>query len=70
MKEAFTAQGSFGWYAAWCIILWLLVSLFVPETKGLTLEELDSVFSVPLGKQVKNHIRMVWYKGSRVMKGS
>ena len=70
MKEAFTAQGSFGWYAAWCIILWLLVLLFVPETKGLTLEELDNIFSVPLGKQVRNHVRMLWYKGSKVMKRS
>lgn len=70
MKEAFTAQGSFGWYAAWCVILWLLVLLFVPETKGLTLEELDSIFSVPSGKQARNHICTLWYKRTKLVKGS
>ncbi|CCO35706.1 Inositol transporter 4 AltName: Full=Myo-inositol-proton symporter INT4 [Rhizoctonia solani AG-1 IB] len=38
---AFTAQGAFGWYAAWNAIGWVLILLFVPETKALSLEELD-----------------------------
>lgn len=38
---AFTPQGAFGWYAAWNCIGWLAVLLFVPETKALSLEELD-----------------------------
>ncbi|KAL4867980.1 hypothetical protein BDV12DRAFT_170417 [Aspergillus spectabilis] len=46
MLRAFQPQGAFGWYAAWCLIGWVLVLLFVPETKELTLEELDRVFSV------------------------
>ena len=29
------------------LIGWVLILLFVPETKALTLEELDQVFSVP-----------------------
>ena len=33
LKVAFTPQGAFGWYAAWCAIGWVLVLLFVPETK-------------------------------------
>lgn len=37
---AFKPEGAFGWYAAWCLILWVLVLLFMPETKALTLEEL------------------------------
>ncbi|KIJ12349.1 L-arabinose isomerase [Paxillus involutus ATCC 200175] len=45
---AFKPQGAFAWYAAWCCILWFLVLLFVRETKGKTLEELDRVFEVPL----------------------
>lgn len=64
LVNAFTPQGAFGWYAAWCLILWILVLLFMPETKELTLEELDQVFSVPTWKhssyQIKNaawHIR-------------
>ena len=44
---AFTPQGAFGWYAAWNIVGWFLILLFVPETKALSLEELDQVFSVP-----------------------
>jgi hypothetical protein len=34
LLSAFKPQGAFGWYAAWCIIGWFLVLLFVPETKG------------------------------------
>jgi hypothetical protein len=66
LKEAFTPQGAFGWYAAWCAILWFLILFFVPETKALTLEELDQVFGVSTRKhmsyQIKNatwHFR-VW----------
>lgn len=62
MVKVFKPQGGFGWYAAWCMILWLLILLFVPETKALTLEELDQVFSVSTRKhasyQVKN---AVWH---------
>ncbi len=58
LLEAFKPQGAFGWYAAWCAILWLLVLLFMPESKGHTLEELDQVFSVPTpvhaAYQIKN----------------
>lgn len=34
LLRAFKPQGAFGWYAAWCLIGWVLVLLFVPETKG------------------------------------
>lgn len=34
LLRAFKPQGAFGWYAAWCVIGWFLVLLFVPETKG------------------------------------
>ncbi|BGP49476.1 hypothetical protein JCM10450v2_005367 [Rhodotorula kratochvilovae] len=44
---AFKPQGAFSWYAGWNVIGMLLTLFFVPETKGLTLEELDQVFSVP-----------------------
>ncbi|EJD51531.1 hypothetical protein AURDEDRAFT_83358 [Auricularia subglabra TFB-10046 SS5] len=67
LLTAFKPQGAFGWYAAWCLIGWVLVFLFLPETKALTLEELDLVFSVPTGKhasyQVKNlgwHLRRLF----------
>jgi len=62
MEEAFTSQGAFGWYAAWCIILWVLVLLFLPETKALTLEELDIVFSVPTVKHAAYQVRLLIYK--------
>lgn len=47
LLRAFKPQGAFSYYAVWNIIGWFLVLLFVPETKGLSLEELDQVFSVP-----------------------
>jgi len=47
MLNAFHAQGGFGWYAGWNVIGFFLVLWFLPETKSLTLEELDEVFDVP-----------------------
>ena len=38
---AFNPQGAFGWYAAWNIVGFFAVLLFMPETKALSLEELD-----------------------------
>ena len=64
---AFKPQGAFGWYAGWNVIGFVLILLFVPETKALSLEELDQVFSVPththaayqlkaLGHNVRKHV--------------
>lgn len=52
MQAAMTPTGAFGFYAAFNIVGWALVLLFLPETKGRTLEELDAVFDVPLSAQV------------------
>ncbi|KAE8541049.1 hypothetical protein D1P53_002403 [Cryptococcus gattii VGV] len=53
LLTAFTPQGAFGWYAAWCALLFVLILFFLPESKGYTLEELDQVFSVPTGVHAK-----------------
>ncbi|GAA5820262.1 hypothetical protein JCM3770_002444 [Rhodotorula araucariae] len=61
LLDAFTPQGAFGWYAGWNAIGTVLVLLFVPETKGLTLEELDQVFSVPTSLHASYHLKGVGY---------
>ncbi|KAI4120287.1 MAG: hypothetical protein LQ338_007124 [Usnochroma carphineum] len=52
-QDAFHNTGAFGYYAAWCMVGWVLILLFVPETKDLTLEQLDARFSIPS----KSHAR-------------
>lgn len=42
--EAFKPQGAFAWYACWNIFGFFFAYFMLPETKNLTLEELDSVF--------------------------
>ena len=59
--QAWTEQGTFSWYAAWNLVGWLLVLLFVPETKEKTLEELDAVFDVPLRKVAAYGLKQVPY---------
>ncbi|KAI9793025.1 MAG: hypothetical protein M1833_000846 [Piccolia ochrophora] len=61
LRAAFTNQGAFSWYAIWNIIGWWLVLLFVPETKGKTLEELDQVFSVPTRIHAAYGLRQIPY---------
>ncbi|ODV92609.1 hypothetical protein CANCADRAFT_1200 [Tortispora caseinolytica NRRL Y-17796] len=59
LLDAFKPQGAFGWYAAWNMAGWVMVFFLMPETKGLTLEELDQVFSVPHHKFVKYQIKFL-----------
>ncbi|CAK1366540.1 Arabinose-proton symporter [Cercospora beticola] len=44
---AFTPTGAFGFYAGLNIVAFVMIFLFVPETKQRTLEELDYIFAVP-----------------------
>ncbi|KZZ86643.1 MFS sugar transporter [Ascosphaera apis ARSEF 7405] len=53
MVTAFTEQGAFSFYASWNVVGFFLVLMFVPETKGKTLEELDEVFSMSTTMRVK-----------------
>ncbi|PNS16895.1 hypothetical protein CAC42_4859 [Sphaceloma murrayae] len=59
LLRAFKPQGAFGWYAAWNIIGWWLVLLFLPETRQRSLEELDAVFSVATHKQAAHGLKQI-----------
>jgi len=54
LEQAVGVTGAFGFYAGLNVAAFIMILLFVPETKGLTLEELDAVFSVPT-KTFINH---------------
>ncbi|KAJ7701498.1 proton myo-inositol cotransporter [Mycena rosella] len=59
LNTAFTPQGAFGWYAAWNVVGFFAILFFVPETKSLTLEELDQVFSVSTRKHASYQFRQI-----------
>ncbi|KAK7748048.1 hypothetical protein SLS53_001300 [Cytospora paraplurivora] len=61
MLQAFKPQGAFSWYAAWNIVGFFLVLFFLPETKEKTLEELDSVFNVPLRVHARYGLQHLYY---------
>ena len=46
LEAAFTTTGAFCWYAGWNFFGWVYCYFLLPETKNLTLEELDVVFNV------------------------
>ncbi|KAJ9621930.1 hypothetical protein H2203_006811 [Taxawa tesnikishii (nom. ined.)] len=59
MQHVMTPTGAFGFYAGLNLIAWFMIFCFVRETKQLTLEELDQVFSVPT-KQFIGYELKVW----------
>jgi len=59
MQTVMTPTGAFGFYAGLNLIAWFMIFCFVRETKQLTLEELDQVFSVPT-KQFIHYELTVW----------
>lgn len=67
LRSAFTPTGAFGWYAAWNVVGFFLVLMFLPETKDLTLEELDQVFDVPILDHARFHLIDFWHGTQRVI---
>ncbi|KAH7165201.1 putative facilitated glucose transporter [Dactylonectria macrodidyma] len=59
MRTVMTPTGAFGFYAGLNLVAWFMIFCFVRETKQLTLEELDQVFSVPTSKFI-NYELTVW----------
>lgn len=59
MVQVMTQTGAFGFYAALNLIAWGMIFCFVRETKQLTLEEIDQVFSVPTS-QFLSYETKVW----------
>ncbi|KAL9021892.1 MAG: hypothetical protein Q9185_000906 [Variospora sp. 1 TL-2023] len=59
MESVMTPTGAFGFYAGLNLIAWFMIFCFVRETKQLTLEELDQVFSVPTSKFIGHELK-VW----------
>lgn len=59
MRTVMTPTGAFGFYAALNLVAWAMIFCFVRETKQLTLEEIDQVFSVPT-KEYISYESKVW----------
>ncbi|KAJ9110818.1 hypothetical protein QFC22_006675 [Naganishia vaughanmartiniae] len=65
MLRAMGATGAFCFYAGLNVVAFIMIFHLVPETKALTLEELDSVFNVPTAQFVKYQYRVAlpyWIK--------
>lgn len=65
MILAFSIQGAFGFYAGLNILAFIMIFLWLPETKQRTLEELDYVFAVPTRVHMKYQVTQVlpwWFK--------
>ncbi|KAH6665393.1 sugar transporter family protein [Halenospora varia] len=70
LVKAFTPQGAFSWYAAWNFFGWVYAYFCLQETKALSLEELDTIFSV----RVRDHARyfyemLPWYFNKYILRG-
>ncbi|KAM5354187.1 hypothetical protein ACJ41O_000837 [Fusarium nematophilum] len=62
MQQDFGPQGAFFWYASWNMAGWVFAYFLLPETKALTLEELDLVFSMRNRDHAKYYFhRLGWF---------
>ncbi|KAK2681581.1 Sugar/inositol transporter [Fusarium oxysporum f. sp. vasinfectum] len=62
MEKSFKPSGAFYWYATWNVVGSVFTYFLLPETKALSLEELDIVFSVRNRDHVRYYSkRMGWY---------
>lgn len=63
--HAFGSVGAFGFYAAMNFVAFVMIFLWLPETKQRSLEELDYVFAVPTRKHMSYQVGTVapyWIK--------
>jgi len=61
MQNAFTRTGlTLGFYGGIAVLGWFYQIFFMPETKDLTLEEIDQLFQKPTRQLVKENAKNSW----------
>ncbi|KAI9150292.1 putative metabolite transport protein YwtG [Paramyrothecium foliicola] len=69
LRTSFGNTGAFCWYAGWNIFGWIFAYFLLPETKNLTLEELDGVFSMTNRQHSKYYTqKLPWYMNKYVLR--
>lgn len=69
LRGAFGDTGAFCWYAGWNIFGWIFAYFLLPETKNLTLEELDHVFDMTNRQHSKYYTqKLPWYMNKYVLR--
>ncbi|KAK2594369.1 hypothetical protein QQS21_007929 [Conoideocrella luteorostrata] len=69
LLKAYGNTGAFCWYAAWNLFGWVFCYFMLPETKNLTLEELDSVFSMKNRDHSAYYLRKLpWYLNKHILR--
>jgi MFS family permease len=69
LVAAFTPTGAFCWYAAWNFFGWIYCYFLLPETKALTLEELDTVFDVGNRQFAAYYTKKLpWYFNKKILR--
>jgi len=69
LEAAFTPTGAFCWYAAWNFFGFIYAYFLLPETKALTLEELDTVFDVGNRQFAAYYTKKLpWYLKKRLLR--
>ncbi|TQN68132.1 Myo-inositol transporter 2 [Colletotrichum shisoi] len=67
--ESWGETGAFMWYACWNIFGFVVAYFWLPETKNLTLEELDSVFSVRSKDHAEYYTsKLPWYANKYLLR--
>lgn len=69
LRDAFTPTGAFCWYAGWNFFGFFYAYFLLPETKALTLEELDVVFDVG-NREFSAYYRkkLPWYMQKHILR--
>lgn len=67
MRNDLTNTGAFGFYAGCNFAGFVFAYLLLPETKGLTLEELDAVFSVSNTAHAAYQTRLIPFHAARLV---
>lgn len=49
--------GAFLFFLAWCVVAFVYTVFCVPETRGLSLDEMDAIFERPIYKMRKPLVR-------------
>lgn len=69
MRASWGDTPAFCWYATWNVFGWVVTYFLLPETKNLTLEELDNIFNVRNRDHARYYLeKFPWYIKKNILR--